>query len=477
MFDLVIDGGTVVLSTGVSVLDVGIRGGKIAALAVPGTLDSLASKVIDASGCYVMPGAVDPHVHIFREFQGYLLPHFDVTSVAAAYGGTTTFIDFSTPSPGMGVLKGLEERRAEIEGKTAIDYSIHAALLDPSAPINEEIRPAIEYGVPSFKIYTDEKRVTQVFEDSLIFSLFEKIAYEGGVAVVHAENASLAIWSTKRLLEEGKTDIQYFPQGRPAICEAESVKRIIFLAEQSNAAVYFVHLSTREAIESVAEARAKGLPIYCETCPHYLAFNDEVYLQEEAIQFIRFPPIRDADAQAALWRGVIDGTIDAIGTDHVALPLSMKRELSAGRPFNKLPGGMGQIENRLILMYSEGVARGKITINRLVELVAANPAKIFGLYPQKGIIAVGSDADIVLLDPKPKGKITSTELHMGLDYTVFEGWEVTGSVLMTILKGKVIIKDGQYLGSLSDGHFVKRRISRGILSRGYLEKGLGVIAK
>ena len=178
--------------------------------------------------------------------------------------------------------------------------------------------------------------------------------------------------------------------------EAEAVRRIIFLAEQAGAAIYFVHLSSREAIKSVAEAKAKNLPVYCETCPHYLAFNDEVYSQERAIQFIRFPPIRSAADQAALWKGVVNGTIDCIGTDHSAAYLSLKRELSEGKSFNEVPGGMGQIENRVPFMYSEGVASGRISVNRLVELVSTNPAKLFGLYPKKGIVGAGSDADIVM---------------------------------------------------------------------------------
>ena len=215
--------------------------------------------------------------------------------------------------------------------------------------------------------------------------------------------------------------------------------------------------SRRERTSCGSRWKRSTGPVYCETCPHYLAFNDQVYSQEKAIQFVRFPTIKSAADQAALWQGVIDGTIDGIGTDHVAEYLSVKKELSEGKPFNEIPGGMGQIENRVPFMYSEGVAAGRISVNRLVQLVSTNPAKVFGLYPEKGIISVGSDADMILFDPVPKKQITSGDLHMGLDYTIYEGWTFTGALVMTILKGKVIVEQGRYVGSLGDGEFLRRK--------------------
>ncbi|MBI2934192.1 MAG: amidohydrolase family protein [Chloroflexi bacterium] len=275
----------------------------------------------------------------------------------------------------------------------------------------------------------------------------------------HAENEALVSYHTNRLLQEGKTGVEYFSQSRPNVSEAEPVRSMIYLSQWAppSAALYFFHLSSREALAQVRKARARGMPVYGETCPHYLAFNDEAYRGERAIQFIRFPPIRSAADQQALWQGVIDGSLDCIGTDHVTALLSVKREKSRGKPFTEMPGGMAHVENRLAYMYSEGCASGRIPLNRLVGLVAANPAKIFGLYPRKGAIAPGSDADIVLIDPRLKKTVTNADLHMGVDYTIYEGMTFTGAPVMTIARGKVIVEKGSFLGSLKDGEFLTGR--------------------
>ncbi len=462
MFDLLITGGKVVSPMDTNELDIAIEGREIVALAKPGYLGNKAKRVIDASGFYLLPGGIDPHTHVHDEWQGRPVPGWDVASVAAAHGGTTTFIDFAR-SIETTIQEAITQRQAEAAGRVAVDYALHATLVPLCEASIKEVANVRHYGVPSIKIHMHE-RAGEPAEDGPIFNLFKEAARQGCIVAIHAENPSLISYFTNKLLAEGKRSVQFFPQGRPNIVEAEAVRRIIFLAEQAGAAIYFVHLSSREAIKSVAEAKAKNLPVYCETCPHYLAFNDEVYSQERAIQFIRFPPIRSAADQAALWKGVVNGTIDCIGTDHSAAYLSLKRELSEGKSFNEVPGGMGQIENRVPFMYSEGVASGRISVNRLVELVSTNPAKLFGLYPKKGIVGAGSDADIVMFDPKPRKKITFSDLHMGLDYSIYEGWTFTGTVVATILKGKIIVEGGQYLGSLQDGDFVKRRVAKEILT-------------
>ncbi len=465
MLDLLITNGKVVTQIFTTVLDVGIKGEKIVVLAEPRILGEEAKRIIDASGLYVLPGAIDPHTHIQMQTSGLPKPGFDINSIAAAYGGTTTLIDFAPLISGKSVEETFGKRRAEAEGRLAIDYAFHAKFTSPSRDLIEEAGVAIEYGVPSFgEVNLDERRGTPA-DDAFLFALLQEIKDKGGIAGIHAENASLVGYFTNKLLRDGKRELRHVPESRPNMVEEEAVKRTIFLAEKTGAALYFFHLSSQEALKAVAEARDQGFPIYCETCPHYLAFNDEVYQREmdQAIQFVRFPPIRSAADQAALWQGVEDGTIDCIGTDHVSAFLSEKKALSEGKAFNEVPGGMGQIENRLTFMYSEGVAKGRISVNRLVELVSSNPAKVFGLYPQKGTISVGSDADIVLFDPKPVRKVTSRDLHMGLDYTVYEGWTFVGWPAMTIARGKVIIEDGRYVGSLGNGEFLKRRIGKEIL--------------
>lgn len=458
------------MPTASQVLDVAVKDGRIVALMAPGTAEIEAERAVDAVGLYVLPGAIDPHVHIVSGPPSAPLPGFESASVAAAYGGTTTIMDFAHLAEGMTLAQSVEKRRAEVEGKSAIDYSLHVRISGSShwsparfsGTLIDQIGDGCDYGAPSFgEIYV----AGDPDGDASAMRIFAKTAAGGGIVGVHAENIFLAQYFAKVLLDEGKTGVEHFANSRPNIVEAEAAQRAILFSEQTGAAVYFFHLSSREAVAAVAEAKAKGLPVYGETCPHYLAFNDEVYRGERAIEFVRFPPIRCAADQAALWDGVMDGTIDAIGTDHVAAFLWRKRELSKGKPFNELPGGMPQIENRVLFLYSEGVVKGRISINRLVDLVSTNPAKIFGLYPQKGVIAVGSDADIVVLDPSPTKRLTVADLHMNVDYTVFEGWIFTGEVALTISKGKVIIDKGRYTGSLSDGKFLTRKIGADILGK------------
>jgi len=464
MFDLVITEGKVVSPTTTNELDVGIIGKEIASLSKPGTLVDQAKKVIQAKDLLVLPGAIDPHTHTPHNCAGFPAQGFSVASIAAAYGGTTTFIDFNTAArevPAETVLESIQRPRAEADGGVAVDYGLHAVLwhqmiqrVDPPERFLKEIETVIDYGVCSFKVFMGSVRAK--LDDGLLYALFEKTGPRGVAITVHAENNSLMYYFTNKLMAEGKTDMQYFSQSRPNIVEAEAIRRAILLAREVGGVVYIVHISSQEGLAAVAEAKMAGLPIYCETCPHYLAFTDEVYHGERAIEYAVFPPIRSATDQTALWRGVIDGTIDCIGTDNMPRYLSAKKEQSAGADFNHVKGSFGQIETRLAYMYSEGVDKGRITVNRLVEITSTNAAKIFGLFPKKGIISVGSDADIVILDPKAKKKITSQDLHMGLDYTIFEGWTFTGLPVMTISKGKVIVEKDRYVGSLSDGAFLKR---------------------
>lgn len=465
MFDLLICSGSVVSPESTSILDVAITGKEIQALGKPGAFGNNAKRTIDATGHYVIPGAIDPHTHFFSEFLGGPTPSFEVQSVAAAHGGTTTYIDFSHATHEHGLMDSIRVRAGEAEGKSAVDYALHAGLFDPTWDMIQEVDKTLAEGIPSFKVLL-HSRMGQPPDDGFVFSILNEVARKGGIVGFHAENQAMITYYTNRLIAEGKTGIEYFSESRPNIVEAESVRRLIYLSEQASAAVYFFHLSSKEAVAEVAEAKAKGLPVYCETCPHYLAFNDEEYRGERAIEYVRFPPIRSAADQNGLWQGVIDGTIDCIGTDHVTAFLSVKREKSVGKPFTEIPGGMPQVETRLPFMFSEGVSKGRISVNRLVELVSTNPAKIFGLYPQKGSISAGSDADIVLIDPNLKKKITSSDLHMGVDYTVYENWVFTGMPVMTIVKGKVAVENGKFLGSLNDGAFLRRSISENIRKGG-----------
>ena len=462
MFDIVIESGTVVSPAASQVLDVAVQGEKIVALGRPGTLADEARRRVDARGLYVLPGVIDPHVHSFAEAWDRKLPGFAVETRAAAHGGTTTIIEYGWQRKGTGVLQSVDERLAEFDGQAWVDFAVNAMVISPSWDVLHEVDGVLDRGIPCFKILVHE-REDEPPEDALCYALMQKLAERGGLLSIHAENASMCRYFTRKLLAEGKTGVEYFPRSRPPIAEAEAVQRMTFLAERTGAAIYFPHLSSGVAVALVGEAQARGLPVYCETCPHYLLFTDEVYRQERAIQFVRFPPIQSAADQAALWKGVLDSTINCIGSDHVSAYLSRKKELSQGKPFNEMPGGMGQVETVLSVMYTEGVAAGRITINRLVELLSTNPARIFGLYPKKGIISPGSDADIVLYDPEPRRTLTSGDLHMGLDYTIYEGYPLRGAPVMTILRGEVSVERGTYVGTRR-GQFLKRVIGRAVLS-------------
>ena len=464
MFDLLITGGTVVSPASSQVLDVAVEGGKITALALPGTLPDEARRTVDARGLYVLPGVIDPHVHSFGELWGQKLPGFGVETRAAAYGGTTTLIEYGWQRKGATLRQSVDERLAEFGSQARVDFALNAMVVHPSWEILREVDDVVARGIPCFKILVHE-REDEPPEDALCYALMQKLAERGGLLSIHAENASICRYFTRALLSEGKTGAEYFPRSRPPLAEAEAVHRMIFLAERAGAAIFFPHLSSGAALALVREAQARKLPVYCETCPHYLLFNDEVYSQERAIQFIRFPPVQSAADQAALWKGVQDGTINCIGSDHVSAYLSRKRALSDGKPFNEMPGGMGQVETVLSVMYSEGVARGLITINRLVELLSTNPARLFGLHPRKGTIAPGSDADIVLFDPDSRRTITSGDLHMGLDYTIYEGWTVKGAPVMTIVRGEIAVERGEHVGTRR-GEFLPRSIAREVLKGG-----------
>ncbi|MBI2917996.1 MAG: amidohydrolase family protein [Chloroflexi bacterium] len=462
MFDLVISGGTVVSPTSSREMDVAIQAGKIVALALPGALDGSATRAIDGRGLYVLPGAIDPHTHIFPEFLGLKLPGFDVATQAAAFGGTTTVIDFAFQREGMTIQQALDQRLAEIGAKSSIDYSLHATLTAPSWGLLDELDATFARGVPSFKVLLHE-REGKPPEEALCLVLLQEVAARNGVVTVHAENGSLVTYFTRKLLAEGRTGQEYFSAARPAIAEAESVERMIFLAEKAGAAVYFVHLSSADAVDLVAGAKARGLPVYGETCPQYLAFTDEVYKLPNRFQLFVFPPIKGPTDRDAMWQGVVDGAIDTIGTDYVAGYLWRKLELYHGKRFDEVRGGAGQVETMLPFMFSEGVGKGRITVNRLVEITSANPARIFGLYPRKGVVAVGSDADLVLYSPTIRRTMTSAGMHMGLDYCTFEGWEFVGAPVMTVSRGVVLVEDGRYVGPPGHGQFLARKIGPEVL--------------
>jgi dihydropyrimidinase len=465
-YDLLIRNGQVVDATSTispQVTDVAITNGKISALGSPGQLSAQATRVIDASGLYVLPGMIDPHVHINERVAGSIRGGFQLTSQAAIHGGTTTFFDFTIPLQGPELLSALDRQQKEADGVVFSDFCIHAGIPPMNLEDLWQVEAAISRGFPSFKSFMLLSRGRPEIEDGLLFGLLSACRQHGGLMAVHAENGRLISYFSQKLLKEGKCGIPYFAASRPNICELEAVQRVITMARVTGAAVYVVHVSSAEATEAIRQARREGLPIYGETCPHYLLFTDEVYAGEKGFLLNRVPPIRSQRDQDALWEAVADGTFSCIGTDDVATTLALKRQPPTGPDFTDLPGGMPQVETRLAVLYSEGVVKGRISLNRLVYLLSTGPARVFGLYPQKGAVAVGCDADLVLFDPNLEKTITASELHSGSDYTVYEGWKVKGWPVLTMLRGEVIIERATLVSSTAKGQCCLRKIDPAIL--------------
>jgi dihydropyrimidinase len=458
MLDLLIRGGEVVGPRASLRADVGVSNGRIVALAAPGTL-SEAHRIIDADGLWVLPGAVDPHTHIYIQGPFYRTQDFRTSSIAAAHGGTTCFIDFAWPAEGESLGEGLARRRSEADGQVAIDYSLHCVIPRAAPRYLDEVAAIVASGVPSFKAFMTESVLGEPLDDGYLYAILQAIGRSGGILNVHAENGAIIDHCTRALLAQGKTGVEHIPASRPKVSETEAVSRALELAQATGCAVYFHHLSVGKGVGLLGAARAAGQIAYGETCPHYLLFTEEMYAADwtRAIQFVRFPPIRGREDQDALWRALADGGISCIGSDEVSAQLAAKIERSRGKPFNQLPGGMAQIETRVPITLSEGRKRG-LSIHRLVELLATGPAQIFGLYPRKGVIAPGADADLVLYDPAVERTVSVAGLHQGTDYTVFEGLATTGWPLMTIAGGRVIVEDGQYCGAPGAGRFLRRPI-------------------
>ncbi len=465
-YELLIRNGQVVDPTStlpLQLMDLAIDQGKICALAVPGQLSGEGARVIDATGLYVLPGMIDPHVHVNNRVAGTIRGGFQLTSLAAIHGGNTTFFDFTAPAQGTELLLSIDRQRQEADGAVFSDYCLHDGISPMELKELWQIEAAITRGCPSFKAYMLSSRGRPEIEDGLLFALLEACARHGGLMGIHAENGRLISYFSQRLLQEGKSGVRYFAASRPNICESEAVERVITMARETGAAIYFYHISSAEGAEAVRRARREGLPVYAETCPHYLLFTDEIYAGEQGFLFNRVPPVRSQSDQDALWGALADGTFSCIGTDDVATTLALKKQPPTGPDFTDLPGGMPQVETRLAILHHEGVVKGRISLNRLIYLLSTGPARVFGLYPQKGAIVVGSDADLVFFDPNREKTIRASELHSGTDYTIFEGWKVKGWPVMTLLRGQVIVDNGTLINKVAQGKCCLRKLDPAIL--------------
>jgi dihydropyrimidinase len=453
-----IKGGTIVTAVDTYAADLAIEGEKIVAIFAPGSGPPVAYDVtIDATGKYVLPGGIDGHTHLDMPFGGTTSSDdFETGTLAAAYGGTTSIVDFAIQAKGDPLQKGLDVWHQKAEGKTAIDYAFHLIMTDVNDATVTEMQRVVDQGVTSFKMFMAYPGVLFV-DDGQIFRGMQRAGEIGALVCMHAENGIPIDIMVQQALAKGHTAPIYHALTRPQVAEAEGTFRAICLAEMANAPVYMVHLSAERALKQVVEARDRGLPVFAETCPQYLFLSDEDLARPgfEGAKYVCTPPLRPKEMQEDLWRGLRTHDLQVVSTDHC--PFCMKGQKELGRDsFAKIPNGMPGVETRLYLLWDGGVRAGRISMNRFVEITSTAPAKIFGLYPKKGTIAVGADADVLVWDGEKKHVLSDKTLHMRVDYSPFEGREVTGAPTHVLSRGKVVVQHGSYVGRKGDGQFVKR---------------------
>jgi len=422
------------------------------------TLDIEADEVIDAAGKLVIPGGIDPHTHMELPFGGtQASDDFFTGTRAAAFGGTTTIIDFAVQYKGESMIKAIDNWHAKAEGKCAIDYSFHLITTDFEDKNVEEMHTLMDEGITSFKLFMAYPGVFLV-DDAAIFRAMSAAGERGGLICMHAENGIVINEIIKRALEHGRTAPKWHALTRPTIAEAEGVHRAIAIAEMAESPVYIVHLSCTDALNKVREARDRGIPAFAETCPQYLFHSIEDYGEGfEGAKFVMTPPLREKSNNAELWKGLKMDDLQVISTDHC--PFCMKEQKELGKDdFSKIPNGAPGVENRMGLIYNGGVAENRISLNRFVELTSTAAAKMFGLFPRKGTIAVGSDADIVIFGPNAETTFGVENEHMNVDYSSYEGWTVKGRVDTVIQRGRVVIANGEHTGRAGDGQFLKRGV-------------------
>jgi dihydropyrimidinase len=448
--------GTVVTAERTFAADILIDGEKIRDIA-PSLPAEQAGRVIDAAGMLLLPGGIDVHTHLDMPFGGTTsCDDFETGTRAAAFGGTTTLIDFAIQPKGTKMRDALDIWWKKADGRASIDYGLHMIVTDLGEAGLEDMDSLVGEGVASFKLFMAYPGVLMV-DDATIFQALGRTAKNGALICMHAENGGVIDVIVRRALAEGKTAPIYHALTRPVTAEAEAVHRAIAMAEIAGAPVYIVHLSSEDALNEVREARDRGLPVFAETCPQYLLLNIEEMQRPgfESAKYVFTPPLREKHHPPKLWEGLKHDHLQVVSTDHC--PFCFADQKSLGKDdFTKIPNGGPGVENRLQLLYHHGVNLGRLSLNRFVELVATTPAKLFGLFPRKGTLAPGSDADIVVWDPNANHTITAKTHHMRVDYSMFEGFTVKGNAKVVMSRGEVLVDDGSYLGRPGRGQFLKR---------------------
>jgi len=452
-----ITNGTIVTADGSYDADVLVDGETIAAIGADlASNGTTAEETIDATGRYVIPGGIDVHTHMELPFGGtFAKDTFETGTRAAAFGGTTSIVDFAVQSKGRSLREGLDAWHAKAEGNAVTDYGFHMIVSDVTDDSLREMDQLVAEGIPDFKLFTAYPGVFYS-DDGAIYRAMQQTAKNGGLIMMHAENGMAIDVVAADTVAEGTTDPIGHGLARKPVFEGEATNRVIRLAEAAGVPVYIVHLSARDALEEVREARDRGSMAFAETCPQYLFLSlDDMGHGFEGAKFVCSPPLRSRDHWEELWRGLVKDDLQVVSTDHCPFDFEGQKELGRG-DFRKIPNGLPGVEDRLDLLHDGGVVGGRISRERWVEIVSTAPAKLFGMYPRKGAIAVGSDADIVIYDPARKHTISSETHHMDVDYSCYEGREVQGMSQIVMSRGSVVVRDGEFTGRKGAGRFIKR---------------------
>ncbi len=451
---VLIKNGRIVTATDDYIADVFIEGEVITAIGK--NLSVKADTTINASGKIVMPGGIDPHVHLDMPFMGtYSSDNYETGTRAALHGGTTMVIDFILQKQGNSLRAALEEWKGRSDGNCISDYSFHMAVTDFNGDTKKEIQEMIEKeGITSFKTFMAYKGALMI-DDRQMIGLMQEVKKHGGLINVHATNGDMIDYLIAKHKAEGKLSPLYHYLSQPEVTEAEASGRFADMANYTGCPGYIVHLTCEGALNAVRNATRRNQKLFVETCIQYLILDASLYENNfEGAKWVMSPPLREKKDQDTLWAGINQGLVNVVATDHC--PFMWEQKLMGKDDFSKIPNGHPAIENRMELLFSEGVDKGKISLNKFVEVASTNAAKIFGMFPKKGTIAVGSDADIVLFDPNEKHILSASTHHMNVDYSGYEGWELTGKVKTVLLRGKVVINNNECLVSKGYGQFIKR---------------------
>ena len=460
---ILISGGTVISASGAAVMDVLTDGERIAGLAAPGTeiaasWAQAADRVIDAAGRYVLPGGIDAHTHMEMPFGGtFSADTFETGTRAAAWGGTTTIIDFAVQAKGTSLLSTLDSWHAKADGRCAIDYGFHMIVSDVNDTTLKEMEACIDAGVNSFKMFMAYPGVFYA-TDGEILRAMQQAARTGALVMMHAENGIAIDQLAAQAVAAGKTEPVQHGLTRPPELEAEATSRAIALARVTGAPLYVVHMSAAQALDAVTAARDTGQNVFAETCPQYLYLSIEDLARPgfDGAKYVASPPLRPREHQRSLWRGLRTNDLSVVSTDHCPFCFAEQKELGRG-DFSKIPNGIPGVEHRMDLLH-QGVAAGEISLARWVEVASTTPARMFGLYPRKGTIQPGSDADIVIYDPRARQVLSAATHHMNVDYSAYEGMEITGRVETVLSRGRVVIDAGEYHGVPGHGRFTEREL-------------------